>query len=523
MPPCHDLQGRLEARENKMNEAPSASPTPPAPARRKLLRRLSAAIGLAAVVALAWGGWRLATRSTETLEDQYILATVQRGDIEDLVSATGSLQPRDYVDVGAQVSGQLKVIHVEVGSEVKEGDLLAEIDAEQSAAKVEASKAQLRSQQAQMAERQMTLAKAERDLARQRRLMAEEGTTLETLQNAETAVRTAQAQAAALQAQMEQLQASLRVEEANLKYTRIYAPMSGTVVSISARKGQTLNANQQAPTLMRVADLSTMLVQTQVSEADVAKLRRGMQAYFTTLGSQGQRWWGKLQKIEPTPTVNNNVVLYNALFEVPNDNRRLMTQMTAQVFFVAAQAHDVLTVPMGALTLERRSRRGPRGAASEPATTASASATISAGASDAIPAARAASDPRASARNGAGEGLRDRPHDPRRNGAGGPAAAPGVHPRKAKVRVVAADDSIAERDVTIGISNRVHAQVLSGLKEGDRVIAGTRVKASEQRNAAQQGSGGPGALGGPGGPAGAGGPGMGGLAGGGMAGGARGR
>lgn len=505
-----------------MNEAPAA---PSALAHRKLLRQITAAIGMAAVLALAWGGWRLATRSQETLEDQYILATVQRGDIEDLVSATGSLQPRDYVDVGAQVSGQLKVIHVEVGSEVNEGDLLAEIDAEQSAAKVEASRAQLRSQQAQLVERQMTLAKAERDLARQRRLMAEEGTTLETLQNAETTVRTAQAQIAALQAQMEQLQASMRVEEANLKYTRIYAPMSGTVVSITARQGQTLNANQQAPTLMRIADLSTMLVQTQVSEADVAKLRRGMQAYFTTLGSQGQRWWGKLKKIEPTPTVTNNVVLYNALFEVPNDNRRLMTQMTAQVFFVAAEAHDVLTVPMGALTLERRSGRRGRGAASGPA----------ASAGPAREPASAPSAPRQPTRERASDSDGARAQD----NAGGPARRPGsagaatpdahasdaatsarVQPRKAKVRLVTADDTIVEREITIGISNRVQAQVVSGLEQGDRVIAGTRARPSEQR-ASQQGVGGPG---GPGGPGGTGGPaGPGGLSGGGMAGGARGR
>ncbi len=269
------------------------------------------------------------------------------------MSATGALQPRDYVDVGAQVSGQLDKILVEVGSEVKEGDLLAEIDADVMNARVDASRAQLRAQQAQLLQQQANLTKAERDLTRQQNLMKEDATTQETLQNAQTALATTQAQIAALKAQMDQLRASTRVDESNLKYTKIMAPMSGTVVSITAKQGQTLNTNQQAPTILRIADLSTMTVQTQVSEADVSKLRDGMQAYFTTLGSGGRRWYGQLKKIEPTPTVTNNVVLYNALFEVPNDNKQLLPQMTAQVFFVAAAAHDVLVVPMSAVTLNR--------------------------------------------------------------------------------------------------------------------------------------------------------------------------
>jgi macrolide-specific efflux system membrane fusion protein len=594
----------------------------------------------------AWVRWGPGAKT----ESAYITATVQRGDIEDQVSATGSLQPRDYVDVGAQVSGQLRKIHVEVGSEVKEGDLLAEIDAETSMARVDASKAQLRSQQAQMAERELTLSKAERDLQRQKNLMVEEATTAETLQNAETAVKTARVQIQSLKASMEQLQASMRVEEANLKYTRIYAPMAGTVVSITARQGQTLNTNQSAPTLMRVADLSVMTVQTQVSEADVSKLRGGMQVYFTTLGGQGRRWYGELKKIEPTPTVTNNVVLYNALFEVPNNNRSRMTQMTAQVFFVVAEAKDVLVVPMSALTIQRgQGNRGgqqggpgartPGAASPNPATPSGATPAPSApGAAPAAPrgtgtsllipdtafktvadtgtvvaqasggagerprmdreafqnmseeerarfreqrrkereaAGGGAAPAGATAGNPAGAGERPRMspeafqnmseeerarfREQRRKereqaqqanggsaaGANGGAAAqkrpdaggtaraqastgtaaaaggkgaasptaPNVSgiprndaptrpvrgPRQAKVKVMAEDGTIEEREVTIGISNRVHAEVLSGLKEGDRVIAGVR-EPERRATTPQQGAGvGQQNLGGPGG------------------------
>ncbi|QIM52360.1 efflux RND transporter periplasmic adaptor subunit [Hydrogenophaga crocea] len=514
----------------------------------------SALIALSALAligggAYAWFRWGPGAKTEST----YITATIQRGDIEDQVAATGSLQPRDYVDVGAQVSGQLRKLHVEVGSEVKEGDLLAEIDAETSQARVDASRAQLRSQGAQLAERELALAKAERDLQRQKNLMAEEATTTETLQNAETTLRTARAQINALKAQMEQVKASMRVEEANLKYTKIYAPMSGTVVSITARQGQTLNTNQQAPTLLRVADLSVMTVQTQVSEADVSKLRTGMPVYFTTLGSQGRRWYGELKKIEPTPTVTNNVVLYNALFEVPNTNRNLMTQMTAQVFFVVAEAKDVLMVPMSALTIQRGPQGGRERAAQPGASPAAPAAAPAAAAPLNAPAAPPAAPPAAAAprfdreafekmtpeerervraqRREAFQNLseeeRQKLRDQRRQAreaadaqpGSGPGAGPGAAaraappagpaprslrgPRQAKARVMLEDGSIEERELTIGISNRVHAEVLSGLKEGERVIAGTRDAEPPRRNPPQgTGLGQPG-FGGPGGPGGA--------------------
>ena len=468
----------------------------------------------------AWYRWGPGART----ENAYITATVQRGDIEDQVSATGSLQPRDYVDVGAQVSGQLRKIHVEVGSEVKEGDLLAEIDAETSMARVDASRAQLRSQQAQMAERELTLAKAERDLQRQKNLMAEEATTVETLQNAETAVKTARVQIQSLKASMQQLQASMRVEEANLKFTRIYAPMSGTVVSITARQGQTLNTNQSAPTLMRIADLSVMTVQTQVSEADVSKLRGGMPVYFTTLGGQGRRWYGELKKIEPTPTVTNNVVLYNALFEVPNTNRSLMTSMTAQVFFVVAEVRDVLVVPMSALTIQRGTQgargaaggRGPDAAPSSPSTPQPAGAAPPAAIKPVAGATPEVSGERPRMSREAFQNLseeeRQRLREQRRKqreqaqASGGGEVSTAVSngmpsaqgrvprgPRQARVKVTTEDGQIEEREITIGISNRVHAEVLSGLKEGERVIAGTREDESAQRRGTnpQRGGAGP--------------------------------
>lgn len=274
---------------------------------------------------------------------------VEVRDIEVVVTATGSLQPLDFVDVGAQVSGQLEQLHVEVGDFVEAGDLLAEIDATVLEARLDGVRAQLRFQQAQLRERQASLDLALINLNRQQRLLADNATSEELVQSAEATARAEAARLDAVQAQIEQTESSLRADEANLNYTRIFAPMSGTVTSIVARRGQTLNAAQTTPTILTIADLSVMRVEAQVSEADISRLRDEMPVYFTTLGNRGQRWYSTLELIEPTPRVENNVVLYNALFDVPNEDGRLLPQMTTQVFFVVASAEQVLSVPAGAV------------------------------------------------------------------------------------------------------------------------------------------------------------------------------
>jgi len=339
-------------------------------------------------------------------------ATVKRGDIEALVTATGVLQPRNFVDVGAQVSGQLEKLHVEVGDQVQAGDLLAEIDATVYLARVDGTRAQLRNQQALLKERQAQLSLAEIQLRRQQNLVRQAAGTREQVEVAEASLRSAEAQVEALQAQLEQTQSTLRAEEANLQYARIYAPMDGTVVSIEARQGQTLNAAQQTPILMRIADLATMTVQAQVSEADIGRLKLGMPVYFTTMGSQNRRWDGELSRIEPTPEVENNVVLYSALFDVPNDGGRLLPQMTAQVFFIAAQAENALVLPVAALRFEDRG---------------------------------------AGARQDTDEGT-----------------------RTAKVQVMGPGGQREERTVQVGVTDRVHAEIVSGLEEGEQVVIGLR-------------------------------------------------
>jgi membrane fusion protein, macrolide-specific efflux system len=351
----------------------------------------------------AYAGWRVLAAPSEGTERQST-AVVQRGHLEDTVTATGTLQPRDYVDVGTQVSGQLRKLHVEIGSSVAKGQLLAEIDPTVYLSRVDADQAQLRNQEAQLTERQAQLKLAEQKAQRQANMMREQATTAEAVQTAEAELQAARAQIQALRAQIQQTRSTLRGDQANLGYTKIYAPMAGTVVTQAAKEGQTLNANQSAPIVLRIADLSTMTVQTQVSEADVSRLRLGMPVYFTTLGDQAKRWYGKLRQVNPTPDVVNNVVLYNALFDVPNPEGALMTQMTAQVFFVVADVKDATLVPFSAL-------------------------------------ARAA------------------------NG-------------RATVRVVGADGKVEQRQVELGVSNRVAVQILAGLEPGERVATSERPRSN---------------------------------------------
>ncbi len=352
-------------------------------------------------------------------------AVVSIEDIEDSVSALGALQPLEYVDIGTQVSGLLQKIHVVVGDKVREGQLLAEIDPAVYQAKVSAGEAQLLNLRAQISERQAQRRLMEQQLKRQKTLLEARATSQDSYDTAEASVQQVAAQIQALEAQIKQTQATLTGDMANLRYTKIYATMDGTIVSITARQGQTLNANQSAPIILRIADLDTMTVWTQVSEADIPKLKLGMSAYFTTLGRSERRWYGMLRQVLPTPEIVNNVVLYNALFDVPNPDHELLPQMSAQTFFLIGEAKQVPVVPMSALR----------------------------------PAERRAAEARPAEARAGGEA--------RRQAAG--AAGAGRGERRFIARVIE-DGKPVERQVTIGVTNRLAAEIRSGLKAGEEVV-----------------------------------------------------
>ena len=283
-----------------------------------------------------------------TAKVQYATAPVQRGDIESTVVAAGVLQPVLYVDVGAQTSGKLQSLKVKRGDQVAKGQLLAEIDpvlADSSLTAANATLLNITSQRA-IKQAQLALAQAQRD--RNDKLFADGLIATSERDVTHAAFDVAAADVASLAAQMKEAAAAVDTAKANLGYTKITAPMAGEVVSITTLEGQTINANQQAPNILRIADLSTMTIWAQVSEADIGHVKPGQDVYFTVLG-QARRWNGKVRQILPTPELINNVVFYDVLFDVPNPDGQLEIQMTAQVFIVLAQAKGVLLVPAAAI------------------------------------------------------------------------------------------------------------------------------------------------------------------------------
>jgi macrolide-specific efflux system membrane fusion protein len=315
--------------------------------------KIIACFSIAALTAGGWYWYTTAAQSSQGTVVQPIVVT--RGNIEEVVTSQGKLEAKQYVDVGTQVSGQLKVIHVDIGDTVTKGQLLAEIDPRVYQSQVEAGEARLNSLRAQLNQQKAETVLAEQNLRRNQNLIAVNAVSQQALQETESQAAVAKAQVESITAQIQETESNLKGSRTNLSYTKIYAPMAGTVTTLPTKEGQTLNANQSAPTIMQVANLDVMTVRAQVAEADVSRIKEGMPAYFTTLGNNERRWPGKVRQVLPTPQIVNDVVLYDVLIDVKNAEHRLMTGMTTQVFFIFGKADNALVIPAEVLT--RRAAR----------------------------------------------------------------------------------------------------------------------------------------------------------------------
>lgn len=381
---------------------------------------------------------------------QFITSEVVRGDIENAVLATGGLEATKMVSVGAQVSGQVKKMYVQLGDQVKQGQLIAQIDSVRQTNDLKTAEANIKNQQAQLATKQATLAKVEAEYNRQKNMYAQDATSKAEYESALAAFKTAQADITAMNAQIEQSRLTLATAKEDLGYTQILAPMNGTVVAIVTEEGQTVNANQSAPTIVKLAQLNTMTIKAQISEADVMKVEEGQKVYFTTLGDSEKKRYATLRQVEPAPesinteTSNNssssssNAVYYNALFDVPNDDGKLRIDMTAQVYIILAEAKNVLTVPAAALQSSNRPQRANRNNADKkPETT-----------------------------------QKDKTDRPQRLELTADEKAL-IDQGKASVsivRVVQADGTAKRQQVLVGLNNRVTAEIMRGLKQGDQVV-----------------------------------------------------
>ena len=439
-------------------------------------------IALVAAIAIVAGGYYYWQRTAADGDaDRPLMATAAYGDVENTVAAAGNLQPSNTVPVGAQVSGQLRKVHVKVGDQVTLGQLLGEIDARVQVNKVASSEANIASAEAQLEARRSALDLARSNAERAERLMGERATSQQEYDSAMNNLASAEASYFAQLKSIEQNKATLATDKTQLEYTSLFAPIDGTVVSMAVKEGTTLNATQQSPTVMSIANLSTMTVETQISEADVGKLWIGMDVYFNTLSGGTRRWYSTLRQILPTPTATNNVVTYTGLFDVENGDGALLSGMTTQVYFVTSAARGVLTVPVGALTFADAAR-GADGAMAR----ASAPGSMPPGPAATVEQGERIERAGAPRENGGsprfGEVSFSRRSDASSgsspgssfNGARGALAAArqAQAQRQAKVRVVNADGAINEREVTVGVTSRVTAEVIAGLTEGEQVVAG---------------------------------------------------
>ena len=373
-----------------------------------------ALVSLVAVIIVAAFSLRFSAQNEHPL---YLTAPVTRGDLEDAVLATGTLQAFKQVDVGAQVSGQLKSLKVKLGDKVAKGQWLAEIDPVISQNELRQARTNEENLLAQKLSTAAQLKQAELAFRRQQAMLQDDATSRAEFEAALALLDVQRANLASFDAQIRAARIQIETAQANLGYTRIVAPMDGEVVAIVTQEGQTVIAQQQAPVILKLAALDTMTVKAQVSEADVIRVHPDQTAYFTILGEPDKRHYGNLRAIEPAPqnfldtqggpggvggsgsAKSNTAVFYNALFEVPNPGHRLRISMTAQVNILLGGARNALNFPAAAL----------------------------------------------------GERHKD-----------------GTY----AVRVLRGDGKLDTRKVRTGINNNVKVEVLAGLQEGERVLIG---------------------------------------------------
>lgn len=287
-------------------------------------------------------------------------AVVVRGDVTDTVLATGILEASQLVSVGARVSGRIEKLHVALGQNVEAGQLIAEIDSLDQENALRSSGAAQASIAAQLDQQKAQLIKAQADLERAQGLREKDFISDANYEAVELALRTAEVQVRTLEAQAEQADLAVQSARLNLERTKITAPIAGTIVAVMVDEGQTVNAVQSSPTIVKIANLDEMVVKAEISEADVPRVHSGQRVSFTILGEPDNPISATLRSIEPAPesirsesatqgTGTGTAVYYNGLFDVANPDKKLRISMTAEVTIVLEEARNVLVIPSSAL------------------------------------------------------------------------------------------------------------------------------------------------------------------------------
>ncbi|MDD2741709.1 MAG: efflux RND transporter periplasmic adaptor subunit [Rhodocyclaceae bacterium] len=396
-------------------------------------------LGLGLIGALAGGAWWYSNQqAAQNPEQRYKLATLEKGEVTQTVSANGTLNPVVLVSVGTQVSGTVRKLYVDFNDKVEAGQPLLELDAALLTALVKQSDANVSSASA-------ALELAQANEARMRSLFAQEYVSRQEYETTRQVLKSATAQLALARATQER-------DRVNLSNTTIRSPVSGVVVDRVVDLGQTVAASFQTPVLIKIAqDLSEMRIDTSFAEADIGNLREGQKARFTVDAFPDRSFSGEVQQIRLNPTNQQNVVTYNVRVSVANKDQALLPGMTAYVSIGVAKRQEVLLLPNAALRFkpadfadkaEKAEKNGPK-----PASTATLSPGMGAGAD--------------------GGGV------PAKSGAGKPGKK---RDGQSGTVYVLAGDEIKPVSVQIGITDNRNTEVLSGdLKAGDRVVTGENI------------------------------------------------
>lgn len=294
----------------------------------------------------------------------YITEKVSRKTINKVVNATGEVKAVELVTVGAQASGKIEKLYVSIGQEVKKGDMIAQIDSTTQTNAVEENKAKLNSLNAQLKAAKVSMRIAQKQYDRMQKLRTNDAASEEDFENSQDSYEAAKAKVTELESSIAESEISLNTAQTNLGYTKITAPLDGTVVSIPVKEGQTVNAAMNTPTIVQIADLSKMEILIEISEGDIANVKQGAKVTYSILGNSKDIKETTLKAIDPGLTLLTNgeygevvgsseAIYYYGRLVVPNERGDLRIGMTTQTVIYVDEAKDVLSIPVLALRTDK--------------------------------------------------------------------------------------------------------------------------------------------------------------------------
>ena len=281
---------------------------------------------------------------------EYKTEVLGRGDIEALVVTSGTLNPIETVDIGAQVSGKIEKLYADFNSVVTKGQVVAELDQEPLLLKIQQNEANYKSRVASLEQSKVTLQTAEKAYERAKALFAKSLLSVEEMDAAEASFLNAKSSLISSEASLAQAKSTLDLSKVDLGYSVIKAPVDGVVITRKVNIGQTLQSSYQAPVLFQVAtDLTKMKVECSVDESDIGKVKEGQKVRFTVEAYPNEAFNGVVQQVRFSPETVQNVVTYTTIVNVENPEKKLLPGMTATVSIIVGEAKNVLRVSNAAL------------------------------------------------------------------------------------------------------------------------------------------------------------------------------